>query len=135
MQKGEPASIWQLEEVRNAFGSSPCVSAAGHQCQFPGVDRKKPTRLYSDILEMGEFGHRGWPRFDSRGFYIGPLPKHCGHIHKEKTIGRDSDGGFNISPSAAYPSGMCYFIALRIFNDFKKRASTTVGGGSSSSGA
>ena len=68
MSSGEPASIWQLKELREAFGGTPCVSVAGHQCKFPGVDRKKHTILYSDILKLAEFGYVGWPRLDSRGY-------------------------------------------------------------------
>ena len=80
MAAGQPASIWQPDVgLREAFADVPCVAVAGHQCQFPGIDRKKPTRLYSDILSMADFGYVGWPRFDTRGFYLGPLPKLCGH--------------------------------------------------------
>ena len=50
MDKGEPVSIWQFPEVRMAFGDTPFISVAGHQCKFPGVDRKKPFRLFTDIL-------------------------------------------------------------------------------------
>ena len=80
MSKGVPASIWQLPQIRKAFGSTPFVTVAGHQCQFPGVDRKKPTRLLSDILAIADFGKAGWPQFDTRGYYVGPLPMHCGTI-------------------------------------------------------
>ena len=98
---GEPASIWQLPEIRTAFDGTPFVTVAGHQCQFPGVDRKKPTRLLSDIAAMGDFGKRGWPTFDSRGFYTGPLPQSCGHRHRQRMIGRNRKGGFHTSPTAA----------------------------------
>ena len=33
-------------------------------------------------------------------------------------IGRNRKGGFNTSPTAAYPPGMCRFIAARILDDF-----------------
>ena len=32
------------------------VCVAGFFCQFPGVDRKKPTRVMTDILTFQEFG-------------------------------------------------------------------------------
>ena len=54
-----PASTWQLPELRSAYGEFPSTTAAGHQCQFEGVDRAKPTMLYSDIMAMAEFGHEG----------------------------------------------------------------------------
>ena len=57
--------------------------------------------------------------FDAAGFYQGPLPDSGGHTganrHKKKTIGRNKAGGFNVSPTAAYPAGMCLFIATLIF--------------------
>ena len=62
--------------------------------------------------------------FDAAGFYQGPLPDSCGHTvanrHKKKTIGRNKAGGFNVSPTAAYPAGMCLFIATLIFDNFIK---------------
>ena len=120
MDKGEPAGIWQLPELRSAFGDTPFVCVAGHQCQFPGVDRKKPTRLMTDILTFKDFGHVGWPKFDARGYYLGPFLRVCGHNHKQAMIGRGKDGGFNTSPTAAYPEGMCSFFADHIMTDFLK---------------
>ena len=35
--RGTPASIWQFEDTRKAFGEFKAMTAAGHQCQF-GVD-------------------------------------------------------------------------------------------------
>jgi hypothetical protein len=95
---------------------------------FEGVDRAKPTRLYSDILPMAEFGHEGWPQHDSRDNYLGPLPRHCGHDHRQAMIGRSKSGGFHTSPTAAYPAGMCAFIANRIFDDCVKNIGATKGG-------
>ena len=43
VHSGEPASIWQLEDVRSAFGNAVFASVAGHQCQDPEVDYAKPT--------------------------------------------------------------------------------------------
>jgi hypothetical protein len=97
------------------------------------VDRKKPTRLLTDILTFKDFGHPGWPKFDARGFYLGPLPRVCGHNHRQAMIGRGKDGGFNTSPTAAYPEGMCAFIAEHIMRDFLKRLgrkASSVGGDS-----
>ena len=53
--------------------------------------------------------------FDAGGWYMGPLPHDCGHVHKKSTIGKSKKGGFNTSPTAAYPPEMCRFIATRIF--------------------
>lgn len=104
MSQGEPASIWQLPELRAAFGELRLsLLLGGHQCQFPGVDRKKPTRLMSDILVMGDFGKTGWPWFDTRGFYVGPLPHSCGHNHRQRMIGKNAARGFHTSPLRLIP--------------------------------
>ena len=133
--RGEPASIWQLEAIRTVFGNGTFKTVAGHQCQYPDTDRKKPTRLLSDLDDIDEFGHVGWPVFDAGGYYVGPLPLHCGHSHRQKTIGKSANGGFNTAPFAAYPAGMCKFIATKIFNHWYKRIDrqTPVGVGLTSS--
>ena len=129
--RGTPASIWQLDQLRKAHGEFPHVSVAGHQCPF-GADRAKPTRLMSDIEEFAEFGFPGWPIFDHDDQYLGPLPKSCGHRHRDKMIGRTPQGGYYTSPTAAYPPDMCAFIALRFFNDFCNKFPAPCGGGVSS---
>ncbi|MDE0916488.1 MAG: hypothetical protein OSB57_15045 [Planctomycetota bacterium] len=123
LHQGVPASIWQLELLRSAFGDAKAVSVAGWQCQFPGVDYPKPTRLYSDIPGIEGFGRTGWPVLDADHNSRGPLPRYCGHNHKAKTIGRSSEGGFNISPTAAYPGPMCIWLAELIYEDWKKSPS------------
>ena len=73
--RGTPASIWQLPEIRqfgNKVSQKPgpggFQTVGGNQCQFPGVDRKKPTRLLSDVAGVERFGKVGWPRFDAVGW-------------------------------------------------------------------
>ena len=119
--RGEPASIWQLAEIRKVFGNSKFTTVAGHQCQYPDTDRKKPTRLLSDIDGIEEFGYVGWPKFDAGGWYVGPLPHDCGHNHRQRMIGRNKKGGFHTAPTAAYPPGMCEFLAKKIFQHWFKR--------------
>ena len=122
--RGQPASIWQLPELRQAFGNSRFRTVAGHQCQYPEVDRAKPTRLFSDLPGVEAFGHCGWPTFDAADYYLGPLPKNCGHQHRQKMIGRLSGGGFATAPTAAYPGGMCDFIANIVFNAIRNSKCT-----------
>ena len=124
--RGTPASIWQLPELRKIGNKVVAESrgggfktVGGNQCQFPGVDRKKPTRLLSDIRGVERFGVVGWPKFDAGGWYAGPIPKDCGHRnHKQQMIGKNAKGGFNTAPTAAYPEAMCEFIAGIIFVDW-----------------
>ena len=122
MHAGTPASVWQLEETRSLFPDGDGISVAGHQCQFDGVDRKKPTRLFGNLPGLEAFGYSGWPRFDSQGYYRGPLPKNCGHDHSQQMICRTAEGGFATSPTAAYSEAMCMFIARLVVLDFVDRA-------------
>ena len=105
--------------MSSAFGDAKAVSVAGWQCQFPGVDIAKPTRLYSDIPGIEKFGRVGWPVMDGDFNSRGPLPRYCGHWHKQQTIGKDKSGGFNTSPTAAYPEPMCEWLAQSIYADWK----------------
>ena len=137
LHQGVPASIWQLQELRAAFGDEKCaaygqtkaVTVAGWQCQFPGVDIAKPTRLFSDIPGIEEFCRVGWPVMDSDFNSRGPLPRYCGHNHKQKTIGTDEQGGFHTSPTAAYPPPMCEWIATKIYRDWVSSLSRPQRGG------
>ena len=116
--RGTPASIWQLKELLKLGEESGFRCVAGHQCQYPGVDRKKPTRLLSDVHGIERFGMAAWPQFDAAGYYNGPLPDTCGHKHSQPMIGRNRRGGFNTAPAAAYPDPMCEFLAQIIFDDW-----------------
>ena len=127
--KGVPASVWQLKIVRTAYKESVYLTCAGYQCQFPEVDRAKPTRIYTDILSLKVFGYRGWPSFTRDFRYLGPLPRSCGHHHEEQMIGELPGGGWATSHSAMYPGGMCEMFALHIFNDFMSRETRPFGRG------
>ena len=63
------------------------------------------------------------PKFDRLGFYKGPLPKQCGHVHEHKLIGK-SNSQWNTAPSASYPPQLCEFLAQLILN-----AKASCGGG------
>ena len=115
--RGILASIWQLHELRTAFGEYDAKSVAVHQCQFADCYGRKPTRLFSDLSRVGDFGWCAWPTFDQRGFYKEPLPASCGHSHRQQIIGRTAEGGFATSPTAAYPPGMCSALARWFFHD------------------
>ena len=128
--RGSPASIWQLPTLREIGSASDFVTVAGHQCQYPRIDRKKPIRRMSYVKGFSACGYVGWPTFDAADYYTGPLPHNCGHHHKRRMIGRTKRGGFHTSPTAAYPDGMCAFIAKTIFDDwFNSLGKTSYGMG------
>ena len=110
-----PGSIWQWEEMTTLLKETDAVTWAVYQCHFSG-DTPKPTRF------MGNIGttmpNAGWPTFDAAGFYTGPLPASCGHkFHVRKLIGK-SQGVWNTSPAAAYPSKLCKYLAQLLLSRF-----------------
>ena len=118
-----PGSIWQWEEIHNLLAWCHGFTVAIHQCQF-GALTSKPTRLMCNFQLRDRRCHAGFPKFDKSYRYLGPLPRKCGHKHLNKLMGKTGNR-WNTSPSAAYPAGMCKFIADAIFG-----AVATYGGGS-----
>ena len=116
-----PASIWQLPEALALFKHESVVTFSVYQCQY-GAASPKPTRFLSSIRSLFGMPHVGPPQFDTTGRYLGPLPRYCGHRHKDRLLGSASTAA-----SAAYPAGLCAEMATWIFSVFD-------GGGSSSSG-
>ena len=107
-----PASIWQLPEALALFKHESVVTFSVYQCQY-GAASPKPTRFLSSIRSLFGMPHVGPPRFDTTGRYLGPLPRYCGHRHKDRLLGSASTAA-----SAAYPAGLCAEMATWIFSVF-----------------
>ena len=107
-----PASIWQLPEAVTLFEYENVMTFAIYQCQY-GASTPKPTRFLSSITATGTMRFMGPPSFDSSDKYLGPLPKYCGHHHKQRLL-----GSVNTSTSAAYPADLCKAIATWTFSVF-----------------
>ena len=118
-----PGTIWQWDEVLDLLTFPGVITFAIHQCMFGG-QTPKPTRFMTSLPVDDKRCFMKLPRFDKSGFYLGPLPRVCGHAHSEKLIGK-SDKGWKTSPSAAYPAGLCEFLADQILS-----AQTACGRGS-----
>ena len=123
VQGEQPGSIWQWHEVLDLIPRFSAVCFAIHQCQF-GALTPKPTRLLTNLHVDDNRCYFSLPKFDKLGFYTGPPPKKCGHRHTHKLIGKTGTK-WSTSPSAAYPAGMCEFLAHCILNAF-----ASCGGGS-----
>ena len=108
-RNGLPASVWQLAELRAAAKARSMSTIALHQCVY-GADYSKPTRLLADLPGLRLLGFPGWPQLNKEGWYLGPLPRSCGHAHPP-LIGADLEGNFKTSPTAAYPPDLCKAIA------------------------
>jgi len=118
----QPGSIWQWPEVLELIPACDATSFAVHQCKF-GAPTPKPTRFMTNMEVRDDRCFIALPKFDKFGYYKGPLPKQCGHVHTHKLIGRTASQ-WNTSPSAAYPARLCQFIA-----DLILHALASCGGG------
>ena len=107
-----PASIWQLPEARALYAHENVMTFAIYQCQY-GAASPKPTRFITTIAAAACMPHMGPPRFDAADKYMGPLPRFCGHRHKNKLLGCESTAA-----SAAYPAGLCSLISSWAFSVF-----------------
>jgi len=110
----QPGSIWQWPNVLELIAACGAISFAIHQCRF-GAPTPKPTRFMTNMEVKDDRCHLALPKFDKLGFYRGPLPKQCGHVHTHKLIGKTA-AQWNTSPSAAYPAKLCEFISDLILN-------------------
>ena len=67
-------------------------------------------------------------RFFSKDlYYLGPLPRSCGHAHRA-LIGANDTGGFKTAPAAAYPPQMNEMIATLLFQHWHKHLPRTPDG-------
>ena len=108
--RGEhPGSIWQWPETLELIPCYNAICFAIHQCNF-GAATPKPTRFLTNMTVSDARCHVALPKFDRFGFYKGPLPRKCGHVHTQKLIGKTATG-WKTGPSAAYPPALCEFLA------------------------
>eukprot|EP00435_Cladocopium_sp_Y103_P008775 s235_g2.t1 len=127
-RNGTPASVWQLDELRQAAKRRKMETVAIHQCAY-GADYPKPTRLLSDAHGLLQVGFHGWPVLNKDLYYMGPLPRACGQNH-DPLIGTNEEGQFKTAPTAAYPPQMNNMIATLVFNHWLRALpSTSVGKG------
>ena len=115
-----PASVWQLDEMRQMVVDTKATTWAVFQCQYGGLS-PKPMRFVSNIPHAKSLKYAKWQSFTHVGQYIGPLPFKCGHKwHVKKLIGKSKDGKFQTGPSASYPAGLCKFFAELISSILRK---------------
>ena len=108
-----PGTIWQWDEVLDLLTFPGVCAFAIHQCMFRGRT-PKPTRFMTSLPIQDIRCWMQLPRFDSSGYYVGPLPRDCGHQQEDKLIGK-SESGWKTSPSAAYLRVYAGFLPRRFF--------------------
>ena len=102
-----PASIWKLPQI----SSLTTIQGGGWGALYQedhGVVYRKPTRILTNLVKSETFLELGPPKFDNSGYYLGPLTARPFRPH---LTGRETDGTFRTSKSAAWPSGLCRTIA------------------------
>ena len=108
-----PASVWQLDEMRQFVESGKAFTFAIFQCHF-GAQSPKPTRFITTFPLAKTFPAQGWPQLDEDRNYLGPLPAACSHqFHVRKLIGKEN-GKWKTADSAAYPPPLCKWLAQLI---------------------
>ena len=78
-----PGSIWQWTEILEFIPKFGACCFAIHQCKF-GAITPKPMRLLTNMEVSDKRCHFALPKFDKHGCYRGPLPRKCGHVHKQE---------------------------------------------------
>ena len=129
-QRGDPASIWMLKEMRALADSTNANTVVFHQCQFADVDVAKPTRLISTCAGLSKLGFSGWPKLSKSRAYLGPLPRTCCHNNKHAPlIGTNANGEFVTATAAAWPPSMCKAIAELMLQEIRTRTLRSPSGG------
>ena len=106
-----PASIWQLPELHELHRLANAITFAVYQCHY-GAETPKPTRFMTTLKAAKASPFQSWPQFDSKRRYLGPLPSACSHrFHVKKLIGKSKTGAWVTAASAAYPAGLCKWLA------------------------
>ena len=112
--RGVPASIWQLPQAHklDAHGYQ---RGAFYQDHWADVEYKKPTAILTNAPRLAEEPdlYLGWPVMSHDHHYKGPLPQR--DFQPSQLIGKDAEGNFNTTPSAAYPPKICLRFAHLLF--------------------
>ena len=119
--KEVPASIWQWPEVRDLQVQTHAITFAIFQCIYE-APTSKPTRFLTTLRAFLDAppAFATWPRFDSQGRYVGPLPPRCPHGKHQKALVGRSGHEWATKGSAAYPPLMCEWIAHAVLDSAPK---------------
>ena len=110
-----PASMWQFHAFEAILAMEQVQTVAFSQMDF-GTTSPKPTRFLMRLFVPLHPGMRlGKPRFDSHGYYVGPLERRVG----TSLIGT-KDGKFKTAASAAWPPSLCQWVAQAVIASFQR---------------
>ena len=111
-QGRRPASIWQLACTKSLAEATGGHRIALYQRWF-GTPFLKPTGLLTTCTPTWKLSLVGWPKFDEKGRYTGPLT----YEHAEPM----QLGAENTAATAAYPPLMNKAIAEMVVQTIKRR--------------
>ena len=127
----EPASIWQLQELRHFArpgNGLHIFTVVFHQCCWSAPYRK-PTRLLTNLSSLRSWGPLLWPQFDALGNYQGPAVDLC-QCKPSITLARQAhDDTFRTMATSIYPEPMDRAIAEAIFQALLAAPSSAEEGG------
>ena len=115
-----PASIWQLQELRDLVddAKSALRTVAIQQCCW-GAPSRKPTRLITSSQQVMGWGSNAWPIFDEDGAYLGPLQGDCACEVRTSLARQPGDVAFRTTGSDIYPPRLDEAIAEAIRQHIK----------------
>ena len=117
---GDPASPWQLPEIR-ALTECGFATGAAFTCELAGTAHMRPLRFLTNGARFQRRLYPGWPIFrahPSRGCapvvrkYAGPLPPKCSHGGHAPLNRASSAEGFRTRAALAVPPQLCELVAL-----------------------
>ena len=129
-----PASIWQLEEIRRLVDKQgPVQTVAINQCCW-GAPWRKPTRLVTTAVSVQAWGPCQWPVMDEDNVYQGPLERNCQCKVTMSLARKEEDEGFRTSGTDVYPPKLDLGIAEALMSHIQTAldASSKEGEGESS---
>ena len=132
-----PASIWQLEEIRRLVDKQGPVQTVGiNQCCW-GAPWRKPTRLVTTAVSVQAWGPCQWPVMDEDNAYQGPLERNCQCKVTMSLARKEEDEGFRTSGTDVYPPKLDLGIAEALMSHIQTAldASSKEGEGESSNEA
>lgn len=117
-----PGSMWQFPQHEEILQLPGVRSVALAQLDF-GAESVKPTRLLMRTSgQLHPEMYEGLPQLDGDGWYLGPLPKKAG----KPLIGKQG-GAFRKAGAAAWPAGLCSWVAEQILAAFQMNSESRGG--------
>ncbi len=122
--QGEPASIWQLPELKIWANKWGLKRYGTHQCRFGKSEWPFPIGVLSSHPLPHSLFTPGWPKFDSAKRYKGPLSRCCecppGTHHRDADF---DNRRLRLKQSSIILSGLQHVLSLLFLEDASQQGS------------